>query len=124
MRDRLTTKDALVFITLLQQDAAGIYWMIWEAMSGAMAFRYLRDWIGPRPRGRLDPTSSTVVSVWPATTHLHRTEQAALPHPALGQDLTPFMDRGSEPRSMPASDAAPSADAALTLSSGSWMKAA
>jgi hypothetical protein len=39
--------------------------MIWEAMSGAMAFRYLRDWIE------------------------HRTGQAALPHPALGQDLTP-----------------------------------
>ena len=89
MRDRLTIKDALVFIALSQQDLAGIYWMIWEAMSGAMAFRYLRDWIGPRPRGRLDPTSSTVVSVWPATTHLHRTGQAALPHPALGQNLTP-----------------------------------
>lgn len=41
MRDRITTKDALVFITLLQQDAAGIYWMIWEAMSGA----FLLDWI-------------------------------------------------------------------------------
>jgi hypothetical protein len=91
MRDRLTTKDALVFIALSQQDLAGIYWMIWEP---------LLDWIG------------------------HRTGQAALPHPALGQDLTPFMDRGSEPRSMPASDAAPGAAAALTLSSGSWMKAA
>jgi hypothetical protein len=91
MRDRLTTKDALVFIALSQQDLAGIYWMIWEP---------LLDWIE------------------------HRTGQAALPHPALGQDLTPFMDRGSEPRSMPASDAAPSAAAALTLSSGSWMKAA
>jgi hypothetical protein len=91
MRDRLTTKDALVFIALSQQDLAGIYWMIWEP---------LLDWIE------------------------HRTGQAALPHPALGQDLTPFMDRGSEPRSMPASDAAPSAAAAPTLSSGSWMKAA
>jgi hypothetical protein len=102
MRDRLTTKDALVFIALSQQDLAGIYWMIWEPMmmSGVMAFQYLLDGIE------------------------HRTGQAALPHPALGQDLTPFMDRGSEPRSMPASDAAPSAAAALTLSSGSWMKAA
>jgi hypothetical protein len=103
MRDRLTTKDALVFIALSQQDLAGIYWMIWGPMmmSGVMAFQYLRDWIEPR------------------------TGQAALPHPALGQDLTPFTDRGSEPRSsMPASDATPSAAAALTLSSGSWMKAA
>jgi hypothetical protein len=91
MRDRLTTKDALVFIALSQQDLAGIYWMIWEP---------LLDWIE------------------------HRTGHAALPHPALGQDLTPFMDRGIEPRSMPASDAAPSAAAAPTLSSGSWMKAA
>jgi hypothetical protein len=41
MRDRITTKDAFVFITLLQQDAAGIYWMIWEAMSGA----FLLDWM-------------------------------------------------------------------------------
>jgi hypothetical protein len=100
MRDRLTTKDALVFIALSQQDLAGIYWMIWEPvmMSGVKAFQYLLDGIE------------------------HRTGQAALPHPALGQDLTPFMDRGSEPRSMPASDAAPSAAAALTLSSGSWMK--
>ena len=102
MRDRLTTKDALAFIALSQQDLAGIYWMIWEPfmMSGAMAFRHLRD--------RIE----------------HRTGQAALPHLALGQDLTPFMDRGSEPRSMPASDAAPSATAARTPSSGSWMKAA
>ena len=44
MRDRITTKDALVFTTLLQQDAAGIYWMMWEAMSGA----FLLDWM----RGR------------------------------------------------------------------------
>ena len=75
MRDRLTTKDALVFIALSQQDLAGIYWMIWEPMmmSGLKAFQYLLDWIE------------------------HRTGQAALPHPALGQDLTPFMDRGSEP---------------------------
>jgi hypothetical protein len=102
MRDRLTTKDVFVFIALSQRDLAGIYWMIWEPMmmSGAMAFRYLLDWIE------------------------HRTGQAALPHRALGQGLTPFMDRGSEPRSMPASDAAPSAAAPLTLSSGSWMKAA
>ena len=98
MRDRLTTKDALAYIALSQQDLPGIYWMIWEPMmmSGVKAFQYLLD----------------------------GTKQAALPHPALGQDLTPFMDRGSEPRSMPASDAAPSADAALTLSSGSSMKAA
>jgi hypothetical protein len=41
MRDRITTKDALVFIMLLQQDAAGIYGMMWEAMSGA----FLLDWI-------------------------------------------------------------------------------
>ena len=67
MRDRLTTKDALVFIALSQQDLAGIYWMIWEPMmmSGVMAFQYLLDWIE------------------------HRTGQAALPHPALGQDRTP-----------------------------------
>ena len=99
MRDRLTTKDALVYIALSQQDLAGIHWMIWEPMmmSGLKAFQYLLDGIE------------------------HRTGQAALPHPALGQDLT---DRGSEPRSMPALDAAPSAAAALTLSSGSWMKAA
>ncbi len=96
MRDRLTTKDALVYIALSQQDLAGIYWMIWEPMmmSGLKAFQYLLDGIE------------------------HRTGQAALPHPA------PFMDRGSEPRSMPASDAAPSAAAALALSGGSWMKAA
>ena len=102
MRDRLTTKDALVYIALSQQDLAGIYWMIWEPvmMSGLKAFQYLLDGIE------------------------HRTGQAALPHPALGQDLTPFMDRGNEPRSMPTSDAVPSAAAALTLSSGSWMKAA
>ena len=100
MRDRLTTKDALVYIALSQQDFAGIYWMIWEPMmmSGVKAFQTLLDGIE------------------------HRTGQAA--HPALGQDLTPFMDRGREPRSMPASDAAPSAAAALSLSSGSWMKAA
>ena len=41
MRDRITTKDALVLITLLQQDASGIHWMIWEAMSGA----FLLDWM-------------------------------------------------------------------------------
>jgi len=59
MKDRITTKDALVFIALFQRDAAGIYWMIWEAMmmmSGAMAFQYLLN---------------------------------SLEHPALGQDLTP-----------------------------------
>ncbi len=56
MRDRLTIKDALVFIALSQQDLAGIYWMIWEPWL---------DWIE------------------------HRTGQAALPHPALRQDLTP-----------------------------------
>ena len=56
MRDRLTIKDALVFIALSQQDLAGIYWMMWEPWL---------DWIE------------------------HRTGQAALPHPALGQDLTP-----------------------------------
>jgi len=101
MRDRLTTKDALVYIALSQQDLAGIYWMIWEPvmMSGVKAFQYLLDGIE------------------------HRAGQAALPQ-ALGPDLTPFMDRGSEPRSMPALDAAPSAAAALTPSSGSWMKAA
>ncbi|SRR5258707_9160484 len=68
MRDRLTTKDALVYIALSQQDLAGIYWMIWEPMmmSGLKAFQYLLDGIE------------------------HRTGQAALPHPALGQDLTPF----------------------------------
>ena len=84
MRDRLTTKDALVYIALSQQDLAGIYWMIWEPMmmSGVKAFQYLLDGIE------------------------HRTGQAALPHPE------------------PASDAAPGAAAALTLSSGSWMKAA
>ena len=68
MKDRITTKDALVFIALFQRDAAGIYWMIWEAMmmmSGAMAFQYLLNSLE------------------------HRTGQAALPHPALGQDLTP-----------------------------------
>jgi len=69
MRDRITTKDALVFIALSEEDLAGIYWMIWEAMmmtSGAKAFQYWLDyWIG------------------------NRTGQAALPHPALGQDLTP-----------------------------------
>jgi hypothetical protein len=99
MRDRLTTKDALVYIALSQQDLAGIYWMIWEPMmmSGVKAFQYLLDGIE------------------------HRTGQAA--HPALGQDLTP-LDRGSEPRSMPASDVTPSAAVALTPSSGSWMKAA
>lgn len=61
MRDRLTTKDALVFIALSQQDLAGIYWMIWEPMmmSGVKAFQYLLDGIE------------------------HRTGQAALPHPAL-----------------------------------------
>ena len=32
MKDRITTKDALVFIALFQRDAAGIYFMIWEAM--------------------------------------------------------------------------------------------
>jgi hypothetical protein len=102
MRDRLTTRDALVYIALSQQDLAGIYWMIWEPvmMSGVKAFRYLLDGIE------------------------HRTGHAALPHPAPGQDLTPLMDRGSEPRSMPAPDAAPSAAAALTPSGGSWMKAA
>jgi hypothetical protein len=103
MRDRLTTKDALVFIALSQQDLAGIYWMIWAPMmmSGAMAFQYWLDWIE------------------------HRTGQAVLPHSALGQDLTPFMDRGSEPRSIPASDAVHSAAAELqSLSSGSRMKAA
>ena len=72
MKDRITTKDALVFIALFQRDAAGIYWMIWEAMSGAMAFRYLRDW------------------------NEHRTGQAALPHPALGQDLTPSPTAGRD----------------------------
>jgi len=41
MKDRITTKDAFVFTTLLQQDAAGIYWMIWEAMSGV----FLLDWM-------------------------------------------------------------------------------
>ena len=68
MKDRITTKDALVFIALFQRDAAGIYFMIWEAMmmmSGAMAFQYLLNSIE------------------------HRTGQAALPHPPLGQDLTP-----------------------------------
>ena len=84
MRDRLTTKDALVYIALSQQDLAGIYWMIWEPMmmSGVKAFQTLLDGIE------------------------HRTGQAALPHPE------------------PALDAAPSAAAALTLSSGSLMKAA
>ena len=102
MRHRLTTKDALAFIALSQQDLAGIYWIIWEPMlmSGLKAFQYLLDGIE------------------------HRTGQAALPHPALGRDLTPFMNRSSEAKSMPASDAAPSAAAAPTLSSGSWMKAA
>ena len=57
MRDRLTIKDALVFIALSQRDLAGIYWMIWEPWL---------DWIE------------------------HRTRQAALPHPALEQDLTPL----------------------------------
>jgi hypothetical protein len=56
MRDRLTIKDALVFIALSQRDLAGIYWMIWEPWL---------DWIE------------------------HRARQSALPHPALGQDLTP-----------------------------------
>jgi hypothetical protein len=63
MKDRITTKDALVFIALFQRDAAGIYWTIWEAMmmmSGAMAFQYLLDWIE------------------------HRTGLADLPHPAPG----------------------------------------
>ena len=96
MRDRLTTKDALVYIALSQQDLAGIYWMIWEPMmmSGVKALQYLLDGVE------------------------HRTGQAA--HPALGQDLTPFMDRGR----MPASDAVPGAAAALAPSNGSWMKAA
>ena len=72
MRDRLTTKDALVFIALSQRDLMGLYWKIWEPMmmSGAMAFQYLLDWIE------------------------HRTGQAALPHPALGQDLTPSPTTG------------------------------
>jgi hypothetical protein len=50
MRDRLTTKDALVFIALSQQDLAGIYWMIWEPMmmSGVKAFQYLLDGIEHR----------------------------------------------------------------------------
>ena len=67
MRDRLTTKDALVFIALSQQDLAGIYWMIWEPMmmSGVKAFQYLLDGIE------------------------HRTGQAALPHPAcMGLSLS------------------------------------
>jgi hypothetical protein len=100
MRDRLTTKDALVYIVLSQQDLAGIYWMIWEPMmmSGMKAFQYLLDGIE------------------------HRTGQVELPHPVLGPDLTPFMDRGSEPKSI--SVTAPSAAAALTLPSGSWIKAA
>lgn len=42
MRDRITTKDALVFITLLQQDVAGMYWMIWEAMSGALFLDWMK----------------------------------------------------------------------------------
>jgi len=67
MKDRLTAKDALVFIALSQRDLAGIYWMIWEpmVMSGAMAFQNLLNSIE------------------------HRTGQAALPHPAPGHDLTP-----------------------------------
>ena len=42
MRDRLTPKDALVYIALSQQDLAGIYWMIWEPvmMSGLKAFQF------------------------------------------------------------------------------------
>jgi hypothetical protein len=56
MKDRISAKDALVFITLLQQDVAGIYWMMWEAMSGVTAFRYLLE---------------------------HRTGQAALPQQDL-----------------------------------------
>ena len=42
MRDRLTTKDALVFIALSQRDLAGIYWMIWEAMSGVILLDWMR----------------------------------------------------------------------------------
>ena len=44
MRDRITIKDAIVFTTLMQQDAAGIYWMIWKAMSGV----FLLDWMSGR----------------------------------------------------------------------------
>jgi len=49
IRDRITTKDALVFIALSEEDLAGIYWMIWEAMmtmSGAKAFPYWLDYWG------------------------------------------------------------------------------
>jgi hypothetical protein len=49
MRERITTKDALVFIALSEEDLAGIYWMIWEAMmmmSGAKAFQYWLDYWG------------------------------------------------------------------------------
>ena len=42
MRDRLTIKDALAFTILLQQDAVGIYWMIWDAMSGAILLDWMR----------------------------------------------------------------------------------
>jgi hypothetical protein len=47
MRDRITTKDALVFVALSEEDLAGIYWMLWEAMmmmSGVKAFQYLDYW--------------------------------------------------------------------------------
>ena len=49
MRDRITTKDALVLIALSEEDLAGIYWMLWEAMmmmSGVKAFQYWLDYGG------------------------------------------------------------------------------
>lgn len=102
MRDRLTIKDAFVLVTLSQRDFAGIYWKLWEPVitGGAMAFRNLLDW------------------------NDYRTGGAALPNPVVGQNRTPVAGRGTEPRSRPAPDAAQGVDAALTPSSGEWMKAA
>ena len=51
MRDRITTKDDLVFLVLSQQDLAGIYWMMWEPMMlrGAMAYQYFLEGASKRP---------------------------------------------------------------------------
>jgi hypothetical protein len=55
MSDRLTTKDALVYIALSQQDLAGIYWMIWEPMmmSGVKASSICSTGLSIEPDRRL-----------------------------------------------------------------------
>lgn len=47
MKDRLRITDALVFGTLLQQDAMGLYWTIWQVMSGAFLLDLMK---GPSPK--------------------------------------------------------------------------